>query len=125
MTAFFFAIFIVTGGGLAVAQKGGKPTGGDNGPPAHDPVARNSPTVNLGTLGDPEKMRREIEQAQKDALVDRQHRILKDADRLLKLTAELKAGVEATTTEQYSAADLRKLDDIERVAHDLKKRALK
>lgn len=125
MAVVFGTILAAPSGGGSDAQKGGRSGGSDNGPPAHDPVTRPSPTVNLGTLGDPEKMRREIEQAQKDALVERQRRIQKDSDRLLKLTTELKASVDAMTSEQYSAADVRKIDDIERVAHDLKKCALK
>jgi hypothetical protein len=119
---------IVLGLGIAsisdmLAQKGGSPPPADSGP-VHDPIAKNSSTVNLSTLADPETVRREIEQAAKEAKVERQKRILKDTDKLVKLATELKAQAD-TASDQVPTDMVRKTEQIEKLAHNVAQRTRK
>ncbi len=107
----------------AVAQKGGSPPPADTGP-VRDPIARNSSTVSLPSMADPDVVRREVEQAAKDAKVERQKRIQKDTDKLLKLAVELKTQVEIAS-DQVPADVVRKTEQIEKLAHDVAQRTRK
>ena|SRR5665213_1339761 len=106
--------------GSARAQKGG------SAPVADHPIDRptnSDPNAGIsGGLVDPDRVRSEAAQAAKDAAVDRQKHIVKDTAKLLKLTADLKASVDAMTTDQYSAETIKMVDEIEKAAHDITKR---
>jgi hypothetical protein len=92
---------------------------------ANAPSAKISSTVNLSTLADPERVRREVEQAAKEAKAERQKRIQKDTDKLLKLAVELKSEVESMAVAEVSAATIRKTEQIEKLAHDVGQRTRK
>lgn len=53
---------------------------------------------------------------------DRQKKIAEDSAKLLKMANELKAEVDKTTKDTMSLEVIRKADEIERFAHDLKLR---
>jgi hypothetical protein len=53
---------------------------------------------------------------------ERQRRIVDDTARLLQLATELKADVDKSNKNQMSLEVIRKADDIERLAHDVKTR---
>jgi len=122
--ALFLGFSIVAGVSRASAQKSGPPgpSGTDS---KRDPVGGASPTVTLGTLSNPEAMRREIEQAAKEAVIERQKKIEKDTAKLLKLTLEFRAQVDDLKADQFTPEMLRKLEQIEKLAHDVKERTRK
>jgi len=70
-------------------------------------------------------MRREIEQAAKEAVIERQKKIEKDTAKLLKLTLEFRAQVDDLKADQFTPEMLRKLEQIEKLAHDVKERTRK
>ncbi len=53
---------------------------------------------------------------------DRQKKIAADSAKLLELATELKTDVDKTTKDQMSMDVIRKADEIEKLAHDLKQR---
>lgn len=53
---------------------------------------------------------------------DRQRRIIDDTTRLLKLAGELKDDVDKTSKDTMSLDVIRKADEIEKLAHDVKQR---
>lgn len=53
---------------------------------------------------------------------DRQKRIVEDSEKLLALANELKQEVDKTTKDQMSVEVIKKADEIEKLAHDLKTR---
>lgn len=53
---------------------------------------------------------------------DRQKKIAEDSAKLLQMANELKAEVDKTTKDQMSLEVIRKADEIEKFAHDLKLR---
>jgi hypothetical protein len=53
---------------------------------------------------------------------ERQKKIIDDTARLLQLATELKTDVDKTTKEEMSMDVIRKADEIERLAHDVKQR---
>jgi hypothetical protein len=53
---------------------------------------------------------------------ERQKKIIDDTARLLQLATELKTDVDKTTKDEMSMDVIRKADEIERLAHDVKQR---
>jgi hypothetical protein len=53
---------------------------------------------------------------------DRQKRLVTDADKLLALATDLKVQVDQSTTESLSVDTLKKIDEIEKLAHSVKER---
>jgi len=53
---------------------------------------------------------------------DRHKRMVNDADKLLELATELKTDVDKSTKNETPVAALRKAEEIERLAHDVKER---
>ncbi len=65
-----------------------------------------------------------IQEAQRTKAIanDRQKRIVDDTAKLLQLATELKSAVDKTTKDQLSLDVIRKADEIEKLAHDVKQR---
>jgi len=53
---------------------------------------------------------------------ERHKRMVSDADKLLELATELKTDVDKSTRNETSVSALKKADEIERLAHDVKER---
>jgi hypothetical protein len=53
---------------------------------------------------------------------ERHKRMVKDADKLLELATELKTDVDKSTKNETPVSALRKADEIEKLAHDVKER---
>ena len=66
-----------------------------------------------------ERMRISAERAHAE---DRRKRMLADTDKLLALSAELKADIEKTTRDELSLEVIRKAGEIEKLAHDVQQR---
>jgi hypothetical protein len=58
----------------------------------------------------------------RSAATERQKKIIEDTTRLLQLATELKANVDKTTKDEMSLDVIRKADEIEKLAHDVKQR---
>jgi hypothetical protein len=86
---------------------GGKPPMVD---PSQNPDDRNALSVQQ------EATRRRL------AMNDRQKKIVDDTAKLLQLANELKTDVDKTTKDEMSLDVIRKADEIERLAHDVKQR---
>ncbi len=66
-----------------------------------------------------ERMRMTAEKAHNE---DRRKRMLSDTDKLLALSAELKADIEKSTKDELSLDVIRKAQEIEKLAHDVQQR---
>ena len=82
---------------------------------------RTLPSVD-GRDGDPDDPNAIVRQAQMARLQnnDRQKRIVDDTAKLLRLATELKADVDKSNKDQMSLEVIRKADEVERLAHDVK-----
>jgi hypothetical protein len=65
---------------------------------------------------------RQQEQRAHMAEEERHKRMVSDADKLLELATELKTDVDKSTKNETSVSALRKAEEIERLAHDVKER---
>ncbi len=88
-------------------------------------LSPNAQPTMMGGLTDPDGMRKEIEQAAKDAVIERQKKIAKDMALLMKLTTELKAEAEGMKGDQPTPEMAKKMEEVERLAADIRKWALK
>ena len=70
---------------------------------------------------DPMTAIREAQRA-KALQTDRQKRLVEDTAKLLELATELKPDVDKTTKDEMSLDVIRKAEEIERLAHDVKQR---
>jgi hypothetical protein len=114
-TAFLGAILLVTpSAGRATAYQNGQtpPRPAGNLPPIdgepadpHDPMAATREAGRVRAMAN-----------------ERQKKMIDDTTRLLQLATELKSDVDKTNKEEMSLEVIRKADEIERLAHDVKQR---
>jgi hypothetical protein len=94
----------------------------NNGIPA-PPLMPGSAPVSAGSAHDLDPgLARQQELRTRMAEDDRHKRMVKDADMLLELATELKTDVDKSTKNETSVSALKKAEEIERLAHDVKER---
>ncbi len=93
-------------------QTGGNRTGSPGRPGSNDPLAE---TPNpLSAMQEAARVRAVAD--------DRQKKLIDDTAKLLELATELKSEVDKSTKNQLSLEVVRKADEIEKLAHDVKQR---
>jgi len=114
-----FACLIVMAALAAAAPPGQQAPSGNIDKPYLLPEANRLPDVN-----DQMKMRDQQTKQQNFAAAnaERRKQIAEDSARLLKLATDLKAEVDKTTKDMLSLNVIRKADEIERLAHNMKEK---
>ena len=117
------------GGAVSAHRAVGSAALGQTSQPAQPPVGGQSPTMPQGPAAigqepnehDPgrERMRQQAIVSANDA---RHKRMETDAAKLLELSTELKADVDKAGKDELSLEVIRKADEIEKLAHDVKER---
>jgi hypothetical protein len=85
------------------------------------PMPRVTPASGSASELDP-VLARQQELRARMAEDERHKRMVSDADKLLELATELKTDVDKSTKNETSVSALKKADEIERLAHDVKER---
>jgi len=104
---------LVVGTGVAAAQS----TTPNPDKSIHDPVLTALPDANAQMEM---REKRAKEQNFEAANTERKRQIAEDSAKLLQLATELKAEVDKTTKDTLSLTVIRKADEVERLAHDVK-----
>jgi len=114
-----FACFIAVAAWAAAAPPGAQTPGQNTDRPYLIPDANRLPDVN-----DQMQMREQQTRQQNFAAAnaERKKQLAADSAALLKLATELKAEVDKTTKDMLSLNVIRKADEIERLAHDMKEK---
>jgi hypothetical protein len=102
---------------IGAAAAGAQSTAPNPDKSIHDPVLTALPDANAQMEMRDKKAR---EQSFDAANTERKKQIADDSARLLQLATELKAEVDKTTKDTLSLAVIRKADEIEKLAHDVK-----
>lgn len=114
-----FACLLVLAVLAGAAQLGAQSPPGNPNKSIILPEANRSPDAN-------DLMRMREQQAKQQnyeaANVERKKQLAEDSARLLKLATDLKAEVDKTTKDMLSLAVIRKADEIERLAHNMKEK---
>jgi hypothetical protein len=106
------------------ALAGAAPTGAQS-PPGNPNKSILLPAANrLPDVNDQMKMREQQAKQQnyEAANAERKKQLAEDSARLLKLASDLKAEVDKTTKDMLSLSVIRKADEIERLAHNMKEK---
>lgn len=114
-----FACLVAMAALAAAAPPGQQAPSGNIDKPYLMPEANRLPDVN-----DQMKMREQQVKKQnyEAANAERRKQLAEDSARLLKLATELKAEVDKTTKDMLSLTVIRKADEIERLAHNMKEK---
>lgn len=125
-TIFLTCGLLLAASGVCHAQKGGAPQSATTSP-SSDPSAKPSaPTEMLGGLGDsPEKVRAAVEAQARENALERQKKNSKDSAKLIALGEQVKAEIAGLTADQYPPSVIKKLEEMEKLARDIKKRLQK
>lgn len=114
-----FACLVAMAAVAGVAPSGAQPPSGNPQKSIILPEANRTPDAN-----DLMKMREQQAKQQNYAAAnaERKRQIAEDSARLLKLATDLKAEVDKTTKDMLSITVIRKADEIERLAHNMKEK---
>ena len=114
--AFLGAIFLTPSLGMATAYQTSQST--------PQPVTRPLAPMDEGPPADPHDPTTAMREANRARSManERQKKIAEDTTKLLQLATELKTDVDKTTKDEMSLDVIRKADEIERLAHDVKQR---
>ncbi len=102
---------------LTAAAQNGQPLTPDKS--IHDPVLTAPPDANAQMQMRDQQVKQKNYEA---ANAERKKQIAEDSEKLLKLATDLKAEVDKTTKDTLSLSVIRKADEIERLAHNLKQK---
>jgi hypothetical protein len=93
-------------------------------PGSHTTNPGSTPSIDGRDLNEPkDPMQAQMEARRvRSAASERQKKIMDDTAKLLQLATELKTDVDKTTKDEMSLDVIRKADEIERLAHDVKQR---
>jgi len=99
------------------------PLGAQNGPPTKPPLEQLPAQQGIGILDHPGYEDEARHERQLQALnADRQKALVADTVKLLKLTNELNSEVSSGNSDKLTAGQLRKLEQIEKLAHSVKEK---
>jgi hypothetical protein len=109
--------FLVVAGALAAAAYGNAQVYSDKS--LHDPLLTAAPDANAQMVMREQQARDKNYTA---ANIERKKQIADDTAKLLKLASDLKSEVDKTTKDTLSLNVIRKADEIEKLAHDVKEK---
>lgn len=106
-------------GGISMRGQQPRPRGQQ---PASPPIASPSPTLDMPMENSDPTVAMQEHRRQMALMNDRQKRIVDDTAKLLRLATELKDDVDKSSKDTMSLDVIKKADEIEKLAHNVKNR---